>query len=290
MKSNLTQRIQQDLKTRVLSGRNLPEKLSLPALAKMYSASVMPVRLAVGELVKERVLTRLKNGRLAANPAKLGSQASARTTTEEGEVNLHDRVMADVLKASLRGESAELKVAHVAERYGVSGSIMHAILHRLAGEGIVEHLPRLGWRVRPFHPADLDAYTNVRVQMELLALDAAQERLQVSKLRELLALNQSPHGSGERRIDNSLHAYWVNLSENRYIQEFFQRHQAFYDLLLTQTVIKKHHVEESQASHRRILEAILRHDWPGAKRELIVDICRLSPLLKDTMNRLKSKG
>jgi len=290
MKVNLTQRIQRDLEARILSGRNVPGQLSLPALASEYSASVMPVRLAVKELVKDQLLIRLKNGRLAVNPKKQGSSPNVGESPVADSPNWHERVMNDVLAASLRGEAVELKVAAIAEKYQVSASIMHAILHRLAGEGIVDHLPRLGWRVRPFQSADLDAYTDVRVQMELLALDASRERLQVEKLRELLELNQPSKSNAPRRIDNSLHAYWVKLSGNRYIQEFFQRHQAFYDLLLTHTVIRKHHVEESQASHRRILEALLRQDWMSAKRELTVDICRLSPLLKGTMERLKSKG
>jgi DNA-binding GntR family transcriptional regulator len=246
----------------------------------------MPVRIAVRELVAEKLLKQLDNGRFDVNPTKLASRKQRPAEAAPvPPVNPQQTVMRDLLERSLRGDDAPLRIVACAQRYGISHSLLHTIFHRLAGVGLIEHAPRIGWTVRPFRQRDLDAYVDVREALERLALDTARERLEVERLRALLALNQA--GAKTAGIDNSLHAYWVEKSGNRYIQDFFQRHQPYYDLLLDHAVVKRQHIELSKASHRAILEALIRRDWPAAHAELSRDIRRLSPLLKETIRRLE---
>lgn len=290
MKTNLSDYIRDDLRSRVLSGQNIPEKLTLPSLAEQYRVSLMPVRIAIQELLKEHVLLRQENGRLRANPGKLASQKSQRKAVPpEPPSDPYDKVLHDVLIFSLRGDAREMKIIPCAERYTLSRSQVHAIFHRLASQGVMEHMPRKGWCVRPFKANDLDAYLTVREALELLALDLARDRLEPQKLKELLELNGPMPERGRIHIDNSLHRYWVEKSENRYIQDFFVRHQLFYDLLLSHAVLKRSHIDVSRESHRRILEAMLRRDWTAARAELTHDIRRLSPLLKQTVERLEGQ-
>jgi DNA-binding GntR family transcriptional regulator len=292
LKTNLSEYIRDDLRARVLTGNCEPERLTLPAIAEQYQVSQMPVRLAIQELLKENVLQRQDNGRLRANPSKFGSQ---KKEAGKGKVpqptppkDVFDQVLTDVLRFSLLGESREMKIIPCAEHYAMSQSQMHAIFHRLAGLGVMEHAPRRGWSVRPFKVSDLDAYLTVREAMELLALDLARERLAPAKLKELLELNRPLPERGAISIDNSLHRYWVEVSENRYIQDFFLRHQMFYDVLLSHVVLKRDLIDASRESHCRILEAMLRRDWTQARAELIQDIRYLGPLLKQTVQRLES--
>jgi len=290
LKTNLSEYIRDDLRSRVLSGRNVPEKLTLPFLAEQYRVSLMPVRLAIQELLKESVLLRQENGRLRANPGKLASQKSQRKAAlPEPPADPYDKVLHDVLIFSLRGDAREMKILPCAERYAISNSQVHAIFHRLASQGLMEHMPRKGWCVRPFKASDLDAYLTVRESLELLALDLARDRLEPQKLKMLLELNGPMPQREQIHIDNSLHRYWVEKSENRYIQDFFARHQMFYDMLLSHAVLKRSHIAVSRESHSRILEAMLRRDWNGARAELTQDIRRLSPLLKQTVERLEGQ-
>ncbi|HYG77670.1 MAG TPA: GntR family transcriptional regulator [Planctomycetota bacterium] len=289
MKFNLSDYIRDDFRSRVLTGQNIPPRLTLPALARLYSVSIMPVRIAIKDLLDEQIVLRKQNGRLSINPEKLASRQSQKLPPPSARpANPYDVVLADVMALSLRGKAREMKIIPSSERYNVSRSMIHTIFHRLASLGLLEHTPRRGWTVRPFRAADLDAYLNVREVLELLALDLSRERLEPQKLRELLELNQPLSEKDTMLIDNSLHRYWIRLSENRYIQDFFSRHQMYYDVLLTHAVLKRQHVEISRASHRRILEAMLRRDWAEARAELIRDIRRLSPLLKETVHRLES--
>lgn len=281
--------IQNDLQSRILRGSGLPEKWTLPALAEQYKVSAMPVRIAVQELLQKKLLCRLANGRLAVNPAKLASQKnSSRAEAPVPPADRYQIVMRNILAQSLHGDAAPLKIVPCAEQYNVSRSLMHTIFHRLAGVGLVEHAPRQGWRIRPFRQKDLDAYVDVREALELLALDSAHERLEIEKLRALYALNAPGRTQTQAPIDNSLHAYWVSKSGNRYIQDFFLRHQPYYDMLLAHAVVKRQQIEESKASHRRILDAVIQQDWTVARAELVKDIRRLSPLLNATIQRLEA--
>jgi DNA-binding GntR family transcriptional regulator len=289
LKTNLSEYIRDDLRARILTGKEVPERLTLPALAEQYQVSLMPVRIAIQELVAERILLRQENGRLRANPSKLATQKSKREKAPPAPpTDPFDLVLNDVLGYSLLGEAREMKIIPCAEQYDISRSQIHTIFHRLASQGLMEHTPRRGWCVRPFRASDLDAYLAVRETMELLALELARERLEPQKLKALLDRNAPGSERGRDTIDNTLHRYWVEKSENRYIQDFFQRHQMFYDMLLSHAVLKRAHIEASRESHRRILEAMLRQDWAEARSELTHDIRRLSPLLKQTVQRLES--
>src|SRR4029079_19593834 len=112
-----------------------------------------------------------------------------------------------------------------AEKYGISRSSIRQIFHRLSGSGIIEQLPRRGWQLRPFRQADLDAYIDMRVTLELKALDFAWPRLVDEELHASLDGNRWRAGPDDRpESDNLLHAYLVEKSKNAYIADFFDRH------------------------------------------------------------------
>jgi len=259
----------------------------MPFLAEHYRVSLMPVRQAIQALLKEQVLLKQDNGRLRANPRKLAAKKSLKMEAPELPADPYKKVLHDVLIISLRGEAREMKIIPCAKRHAISYSQVHAILHRIASQGLMEHTPRKGWCVRPFKTSDLESYITVRESLELLALDLARDRLEPHKLTQLLELNGPMPQRDRIHIDNSLHRYWVEKSENRYIQDFFSRHQTFYDMLLSHAVLRRSHIVNSRESHRRILEAMLRRDWNSARAELTQDIRRLSPLLKQTVERLE---
>lgn len=289
MSNNLTHFIRDDFRSRVLSGRNIPEKITLQSLATEYSVSLMPVRLALQSLIEEDVLVRNKNGRITVNARKAGSlRGNAQKHQPQPPQDIHKAVMKEVLQLSLEQYPEDLKIALWAEKYGTSHSLMHTIFHRLAGEGLIDHLPRRGWKVHPFNSKELDSYLDVRQTLELLAMELSKDKFEDSKLRELLELNTPDGGTKLKSIDNSLHMYWVTLSNNRYIMEFIKRHQTYYDLLLTHTVLTPAHIKQSQESHCKILHAMLNKNWAMVSKLLVEDIRRLSPLLKATMIRIEN--
>ena len=268
--------IKQDLIAGIRSGEIESDRLTLDALSKRYSVSATPVRVAVRELIEEKYLKKGDNGRLAIHfDSPAGSAASPEEPTDWGQV-----IANDLVQLSLEGAPLLLREETTAEKYGISRSSIRQIFHRLAGRGILEHLPRRGWQLRPFRQADLDAYIDMRVTLELKAMELAWPRLVDEELHAILDRNRLPANPDDRpKSDNSLHAYLVEKSKNSYIADFFDRHGKYYDALFEWENLDRDAQVQEVRHHREILEALLRRDRPAAERALINHIRNNHPML-----------
>lgn len=268
--------IKQDLIAGIRSGEIGSDRLTLDALSKRYSVSATPVRVAVRELIQEKYLKKGENGRLAIHfDSPVGSAASPEEPTDWGQV-----IANDLVQLSLEGAPLLLREETTAEKYGISRSSIRQIFHRLAGRGILEHLPRRGWQLRPFRQADLDAYIDMRVTLELKAMELAWPRLVDEELQAILDGNRLPQNSDDRPVtDNSLHAYLIEKSRNSYIADFFDRHGKYYDALFEWESLDRDAQIQEVRHHREILEALLRRDRPAAERALIDHIRNNHPML-----------
>ena len=265
----ISEQIETALRAHVVSGEPLPYPLTLKGIARHFDVSPMPVRSAVDSLVEEAYLLRGPNGRLRFN-AKRKRRGKGRTAEELRRTPPEQpdkRLMDHVIGLSLRGTDDCLREEVTAEQFGIGRTVLRRILNRFAGEGIIEHLPRRGWRVRPFREKDMLDYIDVRETLELRALEAVFRRLDSRQLREYLEGN-SPDPSGRPRLDNRLHGYWIELADNRYLSEFFTQNGIFFDALFARAVLDDETVSRRAGEHRAILEALLAGDLPKAKREL----------------------
>src|SRR5262245_17204036 len=274
----LSNYIENDLRQRLRAGAP-PCKLTLAGLSGFYRVSPMPVRQAVRALVDERLLHQGENGRLEVNGAPpRAKRARGRAATIEPPRDWARVIAADVIRTSLCGRAEPLRLAATADRYGIGRTLVHRVFHRLAGAGLIDHIPRCGWRVHPFREADLDAYLEVRELLELRAVDLARPRLEAAALERLLDRNRPGNGKRPTRFDNSLHRYWIDQSGNRYIRGFFDRYGAYFAALLDHAAIGEPLLGELAAQHREILEAMLRKQWRRARETLVRDIRRLRPI------------
>jgi DNA-binding GntR family transcriptional regulator len=173
-----------------------------------------------------------------------------------------------------------LREETTAEKYGISRSSIRHIFHRLAGRGVLEHLPRRGWQLRPFRQEDLTIYIEMRVMMELKALEMAWERLVDEDLRTILNNNRLPTSLDDRPVsDNSLHSYLVEKSKNPFIVDFFNRHGEYYNALFEWENLDRDAQVQEVRDHHEILEALLRRDRPAAEKALANHIRNNHPLL-----------
>jgi DNA-binding GntR family transcriptional regulator len=288
---HLSTYIKNDLRARIQAGAALPCRLTLAGLSDFYQVSLMPVRTAVQELIGEQFFHKQENGRFTINPGKRGrKRAGAGDGGVAPPTNWFKVIRDGVIRQSLRGQSTQLRIAATAERYGIGRTLVHSIFHRLAGAGLLEHIPRRGWLVHPFRETDLDAYVEVREVLEFRALELARPHLDAADLQQLLDRNRPGDGKSPTRFDNSLHRYWVDKAQNRYIQDFFERHGAYYAALLDFAAIGDALLAELAGQHRTILELLLRKKWHQAQAALAHDIRRLRPILKDTIQRLEAEG
>jgi DNA-binding GntR family transcriptional regulator len=273
--------IRDDLKAQIAGG-TLAGKLTLRNLSLHYGTSLTPVRGAVEALVRERVVHKEESGRLTISEAP--PRATKPAAPAPALRDWHQEIARDILRRSLRGEEAFLREEATAEAYGVGRTILRHVFSRLAGAGMLEHVPRRGWRVRPFRDEDMAAYLDVRELLELRALDLAAPRLVKADLERILATNLPRHGSV--KVDTELHPYLLARCENRFIQDFFRRHGAYYTTLFYYAA----HAPEAAAGmarqHRSILEHLIARRWEKARAALAVHIRDQAPALRKMMARL----
>lgn len=273
--------IKEDLAARLQSAQELPVQLTLGSLSEFYQVSFTPVRAAVSELIEEGLLEKGTNRRLI--PCKNGTskkQSEKKPSLPQQPQDLLREIRDDLVILSLEGESIYLREEATAEKYGISRSAIRNILHQLAGLGMLDHIPRRGWRLRPFRQEDLQAYLEVREVLELKALDLSRPHLEEKKLRALLKLNAklSPR-NGSWEINESLHAYLIKSARNTYISEFFKQQGQYFDVLFRWEDKDQKVAMETLRQHRAVLEALLNKDWREARKALAYHIRNNHPIL-----------
>lgn len=278
--------IRDDLAAHLKSKRELPVQLTLDSLAEHYKVSLTPVRTAVARLIEEGLLQKGPNHRLTtAVPRRNGSRTKRGSKPPELPRDPYEVIASDLVQLSLRGEPIYLREEATAEGYGISRSAIRNILHRLAGEGVLDHIPRRGWRLRPFRQSDLQAFIEVREVLELKALELARPNLDVDELQRILDLNVAPVSAGPSlSVDESLHEYLLSAAGNAYIKDFFDRQGRYYRLLFKWEDHDRDVALETMHQHHEILTALLAKNWSAAKKALSHHILDNHPILGDVVD------
>jgi DNA-binding GntR family transcriptional regulator len=259
----------------------------LAALSQLYRVSLTPVRLAVRDLVAEELLIKQPNGQLAINRnpnRRPGPNESIEPPSRPPDLSEVERAFtAEVIRMSLRGDMAYLREEVTAQRLGVGRAVLRQLLNRLQGKGLIEHLPRRGWRVRPFDEDDMLAFLEIRVSLELKALELAKPHLVRTELEAMLRGNLP---STEPRLDNTLHRYLIEKSGNFYLGDFFNRHGFYFTVLFDYAAPEARVTAVMARQHRQILRALIARDWPKARKALAHHIRSQRPVLRRLLQRI----
>lgn len=328
--------IADDLAARLATNAPLPFRLNSLELARHYGSSRTPVNRAIEALVGRGVLVKHPNGRLALPDPLPDTQATQSGTADassdqassEGpklkadgtpgaalqgdwRQEVREQMVLDVVRLSLQGQANFLRENVWTERLGVGRGILRLLLSELAGQGLVLHVPRRGWQVRPFDERDMLQYLEIREVLELAAVDLAQGRLDPQRLREMLAGNPAepvelaPEPSVAEALDrlpvpvplapappaplnNDIHGYLVQQSGNRYIADFFQRHSDYYSQLFQMAAVQTGWRNAMAQQHRLILTALLEQDWPSARVALAEHIRAQRPVVRDLLRQVRN--
>lgn len=268
--------IRDDLRARIAGGR-MAGPVTLREIAGIYGVSLTPVQEAVDALVAEKVLRRSGSGRLSV-PDALPRRPEP--VPAPAPPDWHQVIARDVMRRSLRGEADFLREEVTAEAYGVGRTVLRQVFARLAGAGVLEHVPRRGWQVRPFREEDVRAYLEVRELLEVKALELAGPRLDRGTLARLLERNRPS------QVDDELHPLLIEGSGNRFIQDFFRRHGAYYMTLFYFAARGAAVTREMARQHREILARLLARRWDQARDALSRHIRDQGPVLRKMMARL----
>jgi DNA-binding GntR family transcriptional regulator len=214
---------------------------------------------------------------------------SASKATRTGEV--YEALRADILNTRIEPGS-KLKIAQLSNRFGVSLSVVREALTRLGEQRLVVANPQRGFSVVGLSVSDLDDLTNVRTQIESMALRdsiahggvaweaevvAALHRLERTEIYadpahvnpEWLDLHRAYHHSlVAGGASTRLRAIANTLRDNAELYRMWSRMWA-------------HDVDRDlQAEHRAIMTAALSGDEEAAVAALSQHIARTTAALK----------
>jgi DNA-binding GntR family transcriptional regulator len=283
---NLSQYIAKDLETRLAHRQVGEASLTLTALGRHYGVSFTPIRSAIDQLLRRQILVRRENGRVAPGPAAGEISGRPLEMPKPPEATDWDhRIGEDLIRRSLLGESDFLREESTAAAYGLGRTVLRQIFHRLSGTGLLTHVPRRGWRVRPFQERDLIDYLEVRETLECLAIRLAAEHTDRASMREILAGND-PQRLGS--LDNRLHQYFIQQSGNRYIIDFFARNGGYFTTLMDRAAPETHAVAEMASQHRQVLQHALAGDWAAAEMAMAHHIRSQKPMVLEMIAKIRA--
>jgi DNA-binding GntR family transcriptional regulator len=286
----LAEMVFEDLRNRLEAGEGPPCKLTISSLSKHYELSLTPVRAAVTRLVAEGYLVKLDSGRLAVSE-KLPKRRRSKGDSTSTQLVDHEAVIrSDIIQLSLTGDPGYIREDAAAAKYGIGRTVLRPIFSRLAGQGLLEHVPRCGWRVRAFDTRDLCDFIEIREALELTALQQARSKMDKQVLRDLLEGNRTGQNAHMGALNNNLHSYWIKLSGNRYIVDFFDRQAMYYSTLFDFAAPEAHVVAEMAEQHRDILEALLNDKWGEAKKALVRHIRAQKPIVQKLLEQIQRKA
>ena len=279
----LSDRIEADLAARLKGRIALPCELKLEPLAAYYGTSTRPVREAMSRLKRRGLLggKRVRSLKIDPQaPVDAGASRWIAPSSAPSKKEMLVQIVRDLVPRSLQGEEAFLREPIVAERFGVSTTIVRELFSQLVGRGVLEHVPRRGWRLRPLRQKDLDDFLAVRETLEVQALELAWDRLDLAEIRKFLDLNVLPKDQkAQPREDNQFHRRIIETADNAYITDFFDRHGPYFELLFEWEGMDPRAARETIVQHRRILQAILDRDLADASRQLRIHIRSNHPVL-----------
>ena len=202
MPATIREYIERDLAERLRSGEAGRADLTLQALSEHYGVSFTPIRQALRGLLEAGIVAKQGNGRLDMGKAvRIGRKRVVPNSEAQGipsaSADLERTLSAALIRASLHGDNAYLREEATASKLGVGRTAVRQVFARLVGKGLLVHVPRCGWKVRPFDSADLADYIEIRELLELKALELARPHLLKADLKRMLEGN-----SRERSINS----------------------------------------------------------------------------------------
>ena len=188
--------------------------------------------------------------------------------------NLSDAAAVEVRHRIVDGRlpaGERINEVHLAHSLGVSRTPLREALARLAQEGALESVPRIGYFVHRLTVAELDQIYAIRpiLDPEALRLAGLPSRERMEKLRAINAeLARARDADAILALDDAWHLELVAGCANKVllglIEQFIQRTRR-YELALMR---ERKNVVTAATNHHAILAALRRRDLAGACAEL----------------------
>jgi len=182
------------------------------------------------------------------------------------------------------GPGSRLVESELTSRFGVSRGPVREALRRLAGEGLIEHVPNRGGRVSKHSGADRRELFRIRIELEALAArraarnddPIAQAAFSQAVLR---TFDDSPRHVAEYVAESAaFHEAVMTLAGNKALQELLGRLRLTLVMARAREWLSPDAILTSLREHRAIANAITEHDPDAAAAAMRAHIARAAAL------------
>jgi DNA-binding GntR family transcriptional regulator len=196
--------------------------------------------------------------------------------------NLREEAV-EVLRAAILGGDLAPGSIHsavsLAERLGVSPTPVREAMLELATMGLVEVLPNRGFRVTTVDDQDLDEICQLRMMLEVPAMDLVVARATEEGLDELeRPLRELEDAARARDVptflvaDRDFHLSLLGLSGNHRLVEIIAELRDQTRIVGMHSLAEADALRSSAAEHRPILDALRARDVAAAQRLMSVHL------------------
>lgn len=162
-----------------------------------------------------------------------------------------------------------LRETELADRLGVSRTPVREAIRQLESDGLVAHVPHIGASVRKLHYAEVMELYEMRAVLEGTAARLAARAASEVELRELATLNEQLAGADTgpeaSRLNRIFHATLLDAAKNRFLSRSMLSLQRALLILGPSQLYDSARTVESVVEHRRLLDALVTRDGPGAE-------------------------
>lgn len=207
--------------------------------------------------------------------------------------SLKDRIYDNVLEDILQGKyplNAVINERMLIEKYNVSKTPVREALVQLCNEGMLKNLPRFGYQLTPITPREVRDIMELRLLLELGALEKTMGVITVAQISQLEAnVEQAKALAVERNIKKhwfhniTFHLLLCGFCENEFIYGSLERALHFCSRGAGQ-YFKKAWSEQKLSDgteHRILIGALRARDLPLARETLARDIGSMKSELLD---------
>ena len=187
--------------------------------------------------------------------------------------SIRRRVYSHLREQILSGQIAprqRLVETKIAQEIGTSRTPVREALHNLEVEGLIESIPRVGYRVKFLNPTEVEEICAIRATIEGMAADWAMNKAPgklVTELKRNIAQSEKAIARGAVKdfveLDAQFHESIARLSGGQRLLEMAQtlrRHMLRYRI---ESIYTLDNVRRAIDGHKGILQAMEKADRPG---------------------------
>jgi DNA-binding GntR family transcriptional regulator len=209
-----------------------------------------------------------------------------------GSTLLADRLRERISKGAW-APGTQLRQDLIADEFGTSHIPVREAFKQLQADGFVTIVPNRGAFVSAMTTFEVAELTEIRVALELLALDAAINTFgtdEETAARAILARDTAAYEAEHWSLDNwAFHRAIYRVSDKRYLLETLETIWRKTDRYLRLIWQLEHYKNPSVAEHQALLDAVLARDRRTAKRLTKMHIEAAGIVMKDALREARQR-